>query len=54
MTHFLYRSQQSATSGCKGLPRVQETVWTTTQQKPAIPGPTGIDTQNRGHSLHRK
>src|SRR3989442_5263325 len=35
MTHFLYRSQQSATSEFfKGLPRVQETVWTTTQQRP--------------------
>jgi hypothetical protein len=26
-------------------------VWTTTQQKRAIPGPIGIDKQNRGHSL---
>src|SRR5205807_687178 len=35
MTHFLYRSQQSCDKRVlKGLPRVQETVWTTTQQRP--------------------
>jgi len=54
MTHALYRSQQIAPSDFLKGSRGSGTVWTMTQQKPAIPGPTGIDTQNRGHSLPRK
>jgi hypothetical protein len=54
MTHFLYRSQQSATSeflkdsGGSGNGVDYDAAEAT------IPGPASIDTQNRGHSLHRK